>query len=170
MTLLGREIDRLETQPALIEARLMKQHKANANSCRLSAIPGVGPMSALNFALQVDAIQFRSGRHFAAWLSLVPREHSTGGKQRLSAISRVGNERLRQLLVLGATAVIRFAKPGRSPGRSPGHSNVSPWLLALLERRPRKLAAVALADKMARIVWAMLRSGECYRPHPAAAG
>jgi transposase len=162
LMLLSREIDRIETQLALIEAKLMKQHKANADSCRLSAIPGVGPMSAISFALQVDATQFRSGRHFAAWLGLVPREHSTGGKQRLGAISRAGNERLRQLLVLGATAVIRFAKPGRS--------NVSPWLLALLERRPRKLAAVALANKMARIVWAMLRSGESYRPHPAAAG
>ena len=162
LTLLGREIDRLETQLALTEAKLMKQHKANADSCRLSAIPGVGPLSAISFALQVDATQFQSGRHFAAWLGLVPREHSTGGKQRLGAISRAGNERLRQLLVLGATAVIRYAKPGRS--------NVSPWLLALLERRPRKLAAVALANKMARTVWAMLRSGECYRPHPAAAG
>jgi transposase len=162
LTLLGREIDRLETQLALIEAKLIKQHKANADSCRLSAIPGIGPIGAISLALQVDATQFRSGRHFAAWLGLVPREHSTGGKQRLGAISRAGNERLRQLLVLGATAVVRFAKPGRS--------NVSPWLLALLERRPRKLAAVALANKMARIVWAMLRSGESYRPHQATAG
>ena len=161
LKLLGSEIDRLETRLALTEAKLMEQHKANADSRRLSAIPGVGPMSAISFALRVDASQFQSGRHFAAWLGLVPREHSTGGKQRLGGISRAGNERLRQLLVLGATAVIRFAKPGRP--------NVSPWLLALLERRPRKLAAVALANKMARIVWAMLRSGEEYRPRQAAA-
>jgi transposase len=122
-------------------------------------------MSAISFALRIDASQFRSGRHFTAWLGLVPREHSTGGKPRLGGISRAGNERLRQLLVLGATAVIRHAKPGRPPGRA----NVSPWLLALLERWPRKLAAVVLANKMARIVWAMLRSGENYRPHQAAA-
>jgi transposase len=162
LNLLGREIDRLEARLALIEATLIAQHKANPDSRRLSAIPGVGPMSALSFALQVDASQFRSGRHFAAWLGLVPREHSTGGKPRLGGISRAGNERLRQLLVLGATAVIRVAKPGRP--------DASPWLLGLLERRPRKLAAVALANKMARIVWAMLRSGQAYRPRHAAAG
>ena len=107
------------------------------------------------FSRMVDATQLESGRHFAAWLGLVPREVSTGGKQRLGGISRAGNERLRQLLVLGATAVIRFARPGR-PG-------VSAWLLALLERKPRKLAAVALANKMARIIWAMLTRGEEYR-------
>jgi transposase len=112
-------------------------------------------MIALSFALRVDAAQFQSGRHFAAWLGLVPREKSTGGKQRLGAISRAGNERLRQLLVLGATSVIAHAKPGR-PG-------ASAWLLALLERKPRKLAAVALANKMARVIWAMLTSGEDYR-------
>ena len=121
----------------------------------MAEIPGVGPISALNFALRVDAGQFRSGRHFAAWLGVVPKEHSTGGKQRLGAISRAGDERLRQLLVLGATAVIRHAKPGHA----------SDWLIALLKRKPRKLAAVALANKMARIIWAMLTSGEAYR-HP----
>jgi transposase len=141
----------------------MKQHKANADSCRLSAIPGVGPMSAISFALQVDATQFRSGRHFAAWLGLVPREHSTAGKQRLGAISRAGNERF-------APDCSCSAPPRSSALPNQGRSNVSPWLLALLERRPRKLAAVALANKMARIVWAMLRSGESYRPHPAATG
>jgi transposase len=134
----------------------MAQHQADADSRRLSAIPGVGPLTALSFALRVDATQFESGRHFAAWLGLVPRETSTGGKQRLGGISRAGNERLRQLLVLGATAVIRHAKPGRKGG--------SAWLLALLERKPRKVAAVALANKMARILWAMLTSGEEYRP------
>ena len=91
----------------------------------------------------------------------MPRERSTGGRQRLGGISRAGNERLRQLLVLGATAVIRHARPGR-PG-------VSAWLLALLQRRPRKLAAVALANKMARIVWAMMTRGEAYRQPPITA-
>src|SRR5450631_2767062 len=151
LRLLGGEADRLEARLAEIDKNLLAQHKADPNSRRLSAIPGVGPMSALSFSLMVDA-----GRHFAAWLGLVPREISTGGKQRLGGISRAGNERLRQLLVLGATAVIRFAKPGRP--------SASAWLLALLERKPRKLAAVALANKMARIIWAMLTRGDDYRP------
>ena len=161
LALLGREVDRIELQLAGVEATLMQQHKANALSRRLAGIPGVGPISALSFALRVDATQFASARHFAAWLGLVPREKSTAGKQRLGAISRAGNERLRQLLVLGATAVIRHAKPGR-PG-------TSEWLLNLLSRKPRKLAAVALANKMARILWAMMTSGEAYRPRQAAA-
>lgn len=155
LELLGNEIDRIEARLAQIEKTLIAQHKANAQSRRLAEIPGVGPMSALNFSLRVDASQFRSGRHFAAWLGLVPKERSTGGKQRLGAISRAGDERLRQLLVLGATAVISHAKPGRS--------GVSAWLIALLGRKPRKLAAVALANKMARIIWAMLARGEAYR-------
>jgi transposase len=158
LQLLGQEIDKIEARLAQIEKTLIAQHKTNAQSRRLAEIPGVGPMSALSFSLRVDASQFQSGRHFAAWLGLVPKERSTAGKQRMGAISRAGNERLRQLLVLGATAVIRFAKPGR-PG-------VSAWLIALLGRKPRKLAAVALANKMARIIWAMLTSAEPYR-HPA---
>jgi transposase len=155
LQLLGSEVDRIEARLVDADKRLMAQHKADADSRRLAAIPGVGPMIALSFVLRVDATQFQSGRHFAAWLGLVPREKSTGGKQRLGAISWAGNERLRQLLVLGATSVIAHAKPGR-PG-------ASAWLLALLERKPRKLAAVALANKMARVIWAMLTSGEDYR-------
>jgi len=162
LRLLGDEVDRIEARLTEADKRLMTEHKGCADSRRLAEIPGVGPMIALSFALRVDAAQFASARHFAAWLGLVPRDSSTGGKQRLGGISRAGNERLRQLLVLGATAVIRHAKPGR-PG-------VSAWLLALLERKPRKLAAVALANKMARVIWAMLTSGEAYRrPTPSAA-
>jgi transposase len=111
--------------------------------------------------LRVEAGQFASARHFAAWLGLVPRESSTAGKQRLGGISRAGDEQLRQLLVLGATAVIQHAKPARPA--------TSQWLINLLSRKPRKLAAVALANKMARIVWAMMTSGEVYRPRPVAA-
>lgn len=155
LRLLGAELDRLEARLAEIDAKLLAQHRADGASRRLSEIPGIGPIGALNLARRIDATQFRSGRHFAAWLGLVPRQCSTGGKQRLGGISRAGNERLRQLLVLGATAVIRHAKPGR-PG-------ASPWLLGLLARKPRKLAAVALANKMARVVWAMLTSGAAYR-------
>lgn len=161
LTLLGREVDRIEARLAEVDAKLMVQHKADPLSQRLTGIPGVGPIGALNFASRVDPAQFKSGRHFAAWLGLVPQERSTGGKQRLGGISRAGDERLRQLLVLGATAVIRHAKPGRPNG--------SAWLLELLKRRPRKLVAVALANKMARILWAMMTSGEAYRQPPAAA-
>jgi len=165
IALLGREADRLEGQLAAIEARLMQQHKADPLSRRLATIPGVGPISALSFSLRVDPRQFKSGRHLAAWLGLVPRERSTAGKQRLGAISRAGNERLRQLLVLGATAVIRYAKPRPA---TPGQPATAAWLQQLLARKPRKLAAVALANKMARILWAMMTSGDVYRPRPAA--
>ena len=112
-------------------------------------------------ALTVEPGNFTSARHFAAWLGLTPKEHSTGGKQRMGKISKAGNERLRQLLFVGAMSVIRFAKPG---GKS-----ASAWLLQLLERKPRKLAAVALANKMARIIWAMMARGEAYRRQPVAA-
>jgi transposase len=101
---------------------------------------------------------FRSGRHFAAWIGITPRESSTGGRHRPGKISRQGDESLRRLLVLGATAVIQQAKPDRA----------TPWLLQLLARKPKKLAAIALANKMARTIWAMLVSGEFYR-RPVAA-
>ena len=132
-----------------------QQHKANPVSRMLAEVPGIGPIGALSLALTIDPGRFQSGRHFAAWLGLVPKEHSTGGRQRLGGISRAGNMRLRQLLVLGATAVIQYAKPASK--------SASAWLLALLERKPRKLAAVALANKMARTVWAMMATGEAYR-------
>ena len=102
-----------------------------------------------------DVKAFRSGRHFAAWIGITPRENSTAGKHRPGKISREGDEDLRRLLVLGATAVIQQAQAKR--GRA------TPWLLGLLSRKPKKLAAVALANKMARIVWAMMVSGETYR-------
>jgi hypothetical protein len=117
---------------------------------------GGGRFIPLYWETVVEAVvAAQNRRHFAAWLGLTPKEHSTDGRQRLGGISRAGNERLRQLLVLGATAVIRFTKPGSK--------TASAWLLALLERKPRKLAAVALANKMARIVWAMMATGEAYR-------
>jgi transposase len=160
IALLGQEVERIEMRLRAIDAELMQQHKASPASRRLAAIPGIGPIAALSFTLRVDAGQFASGRHFAAWLGLVPRECSTAGRQRLGGISRAGDERLRQLLVLGATAVIQHARPGRP--------TATPWLLNLLGRKPRKLAAVAMANKTARIVWAMMTSGEAYRPAPAA--
>ena len=121
----------------------------------------------MSFALKVpDATVFRSGRHFAAWLGITPREHSTAGRQRLGKISREGDETLRQLLVLGATAVIQQANRRLDPA-APG-DRVSPWLRQLLARKPKKLAAVALANKTARIIWAMLVSGAAYRRPQAA--
>jgi len=123
--------------------------------------PWRGPITAITMALSVNPANFESGRHFAAWLGLTPRERSTGGKQRLGRISKAGNERLRQLLVVGATAVIRVARPGRPSS--------SAWLLGLLARKPKKLAAVALANKVARIIWAMMARGEAYRHQPITA-
>ena len=157
---MGARLTQLDTQIDELELRMKQQHKANPMSQLLDAIPGIGSISALSLALTVDPSHFQSARHFAAWLGLTPKERSTGGRQRLGGISKAGNERLRQLLVVGAMSVIRFAKPGSK--------TASAWLLNLLERKPRKLVAVALANKMARIVWAMMSSGEAYRRQPAA--
>ena len=162
LALLGQEIEHLDTRLNELEAKLSAAHKANAVSQRLATIPGVGRIIALTFATEVDPTAFQSGRHLAAWIGLTPKEHSTGGKQRMGGISRAGNERLRRLLVTGATAVIRFAT-------RPGNKHASEWLLKLLQHKPRKLVAVALANKMARIAWAMMKSGEAYRRLPAIA-
>jgi transposase len=154
--LLGREIEHLDTRLAEIKTTLDAMHKASPLSQLLATIPGVGVIVALTLAIEIDPTAFKSGRHLAAWIGLTPKEHSTGGKQRMGGISRAGNERLRRLLVTGATAVIRFAtRPGNKPANE--------WLLKLLARKPRKLVAVALANKMARTVWAMMTSGEGYR-------
>jgi transposase len=159
LRLLASQLEALELKLKTIEARLMAWHKQDPVSQCLATQPGIGPIGAVSFALKVtDPKAFRSGRHFAAWLGLTPKENATGGRSRPGRISRQGDESLRRLLVLGATAVVQFAKPGRT----------SPWLIDLLARRPRKLAAVALANKMARILWAMMVSGELYRrPQPA---
>jgi transposase len=165
--LLGARISELDQQIAALESQLLALHKATPRSQRLAGIPGVGPLTAITLALTIDPARYASGRHLAAAIGLTPREHSTGGKQRMGGISRAGDERLRRLLVCGAMAVIRFAKPDL-PGR--GAKSAAAWLLALLGRKPRKLAAVALANKMARIAWAMMARGEAYRrPAPAAA-
>jgi transposase len=156
LTLLGEEIDHLDTRLKDIDAKLIMMHRGNAISQLLATIPGIGPIIALTLAIEIDPAAFRSGRHLAAWLGLTPKEHSTGGKQRMGGISRAGHERLRTLLVSGATAVIRHAA-------RPGSKLATSWLLKLLQRRPRKLVVVALANKMARIAWAIMSSGEAYR-------
>jgi transposase len=158
LRLLASQLDALDARLKVLEERLMALHRADPVSQCLATQPGIGPIGAINFALKVtDPAAFSSARHFAAWLGVTPRENSSGGRRRPGHISRQGDEGLRRLLVLGATAVIRFAKPGHA----------SPWLLDLLARRPRKVAAVALANKMARTLWAMMVSGEVYRrPQP----
>jgi transposase len=156
LALLGEEIAHLDDRLKELETKLLAMHRANAISQLLATIPGIGPLIALTLAIEIDPKAFQSGRHLAAWLGLTPREHSTGGKQRLGGISRAGHERLRALLVTGATAVIRHAS--RADSRL-----ATPWLRQLLSRKPRKLAAVALANKMARIVWAIMTRGEVYR-------
>jgi transposase len=151
---LASQLDGLEIKLKAIEQRLLAWHRQDQTSQCLATIPGIGPIAGVSFALKVAEPQaFRSGRHFASWVGITPRENSTAGRQKLGRISRAGDEDLRRLLVIGATAVIRAAKPGRT----------APWLLALLARKSKKLAAVALANKMARIVWAMMVSGETYR-------
>lgn len=152
---MGEHIAYLDQQLEAADQRLQKQHEVNEMSQLLDEIPGVGPVIALMMVMMINPSQFKSGRHFAAWLGLTPRERSTGGRQTMGGISRAGHEGLRALLVTGAMAVIRHAKPGSK--------SCSPWLLDLLERKPRKVAAVALANKMARIIWAMMTTGEAYR-------
>ena len=161
----GHDYARLQVELKAIEARLMAWHRANADSRRLAQIPGIGLIGATTLVMKTpDPRAFASGRHFAAWLGLTPKDHSTAGKTRLGKITRAGDEMLRSLLVAGATAVIQQMRRGR--GRP------SPWLVALLARKPPKLAAVALANKIARIAWKLMTTGESYdgaRMHGAAA-
>jgi transposase len=161
----GREFVQLQTELKAIEARLRAWHRGNADSRRLAEIPGIGPVGAPELIMKTpDPGAFTSARHFAAWIGLTPKDHSTAGKTRLGKITRAGDERLRSVLVAGATAVIKQAMHGR------GHP--SPWLLALLKRKPPKLAAVALANKNARIAWKLMVTGENYdgaRMHAASA-
>ncbi len=134
-SLMGQHIAELDAKLEALDRQLMERHRANPTSRLLAEIPGVGPITATTMAITVDPNNFESGRHFAAWLGLTPREHSTGGKQRLGKISKAGNERLRQLLVVGATAVIRYAKPGSKSASgwllhcwSASHANLRRWL------------------------------------------
>ena len=132
------------------------RHRSNPVSQRLQTIPGIGPIIATAMAASVtDPAIFRSGRGLAAWIGLMPKQTSTGGKQRLGHISKQGDPYLRWLLVAGAMSVIRQAKRR-------GTSNL-PWLDQLIANKPTKVAAVALANKMARIAWVLLMRGETYR-------
>jgi transposase len=149
MAMLRLEIDRLDR-------RLLDWHRTSEVSRRLATIPGIGPITATALAATIaDPSMFRSGREFAAFLGLVPRQSSSGGKERLGRISKMGDRYLRSLLVVGATAVLRYAKAGGSSSRV--------WAEALLARKPFKVVAVALANKTARIAWAVMAHGEVFR-------
>jgi transposase len=141
-----------------LEAEIVAHARRNDAARRLATVPGIGPITASLIAATVgDGIgNFRSARHFAAWLGLVPRQHSTGGKARLGRITKAGNREIRTLLVLGATSMVHRAAVWNSAAGA--------WLRELLARRPVRLATVALANKMARIAWALMTRDEVYRP------
>jgi transposase len=141
-----------------MEARIVAWHRHNEASRRLAKVPGVGVLSATAALATIgDAKVFDAGRGFAAWLGITPGQHSSGGKQRLLGITKHGDAYLRTLFIHGARSVIRARRPGSNP-----------WLDALLERRPKNVATVALAHRNARIVWALLASGQDYAPKAAA--
>ena len=156
------QLDDLTGRIDALERRILVWHRANEVSRRLATVPGIGPLNATLIAATVpDASQFGSGREFAAWIGLVPREHSSGGKQRLGGISKRGNPYLRRLLIIGAYAVLRWTRRGKGMQTS--------WLLGLIERKPANVVAVAIANKLARIAWALMARGGTYRSANAVA-
>ena len=155
LVVLAAELQAMQTLIGSIEKRIVAQHRKSEASRRLQTIPGIGVIGATAIAATVtDPKTFRSGRDFAAWIGLVPRQDSTGGKQKLGPISKQGDRYLRRILVVGAHAVLKLAK--QKPEKYP-------WLTQLLARRPFKVVAVALANKMARVAWALLAQGGTYR-------
>jgi transposase len=152
--ILVRQLEQLDEHIARVEAEIVAWHRANPVSQRLAKIPGIGPLTASAIVATVpDPSVFRSGRAFAAWLGLTPRQHSTGGKERLGRISRQGNRSVRQLLIVGAHSALLRSKEIRADA----------WVQGLLGRCARLKVAVALANKMARIAWAVMAKGESYR-------
>ena len=153
---LVRQYQSLDQEVEAAEKRILTWHRSNEVSRRLESIPGIGPIIASALTVSIsDADVFRNGRELAAWIGLVPRQNATGGKQRLGKISKQGDQYLRWLLVAGAMSVIRHAKRRGTLNQ--------PWLDNIIERKPAKVAAVALANKNARIVWALLRHGGMYQ-------
>ena len=145
----------VEARLAKIEAKLMKWHREDDVSRRIATIPGVGPIGSSMLSMKAPPPEtFRSGRDFAAWLGLTPKDHSTGGRQRHGGITKAGDSVLRSTLIVGATALLRHIRKGRH--------KPTPWLASLLERKPPKLVAVALANKFARIAWRLMISGGVY--------
>ena len=155
LSALVNQIAACQAEISAIEKRLLAQHRKNEDSKRLETIPGIGIIGASAIVATVpDASVFKTGRDFAAWIGIVSREDSTGGKQRLGPISKQGNRYLRRILILGALSVVKRARccPENYP-----------WLTKLLARKPVKVAAVALANKLARVAWAVLTKKETYR-------
>ena len=150
----------MKAQILEFDRRIGAWHRSNQTSKQLDQVPGIGPALATALVASVpDPKAFRSGRDFSAWIGLVPKQHSSGGKDRLGRISKQGDRYLRGLFTAGALAVIRYAKIHGTEHR--------PWLTALLARRPTKVAAIALANKLARMAWAIMAKGERYK-EPAA--
>jgi transposase len=155
LEVLARQYKALTAEIGSIDKRIHAWHRACEDSRRLEQIPGIGPIVATALVAEIgDWKQFRSGRNLAAWIGLVPKQHSTGGKERLGSITKQGNRYLRWLLVAGAMAVIRYARQ---------HGTKRLWLTRLIERRPAKVAAVALANKIARMAWAIMVHGDRYQ-------
>jgi transposase len=153
---LGAQLRRLKEQILEFDRMIRAWHRSSEMSLRLDDCPGIGPVLATALAATVaDPKAFRSGRNFSAWIGIVPKQHSSGGKNRLGSISKQGDRYLRGLFVAGALAIIRYAKIHGTKHR--------PWLRALLARRPTKVAAIALANKIARMAWAMMAKGERYK-------
>jgi transposase len=151
----GQELIRLKIELREIEAKLKAWHRQNEMSRRLAEVDAIGPIGGCLLAIKApDPKVFHCGRNFAAWIGLTPKDHSTAGKMRLGVITRAGDEALRRTLVAGATSVIKQVSNGKG--------KASPWLRDLVARKPPKLAAVALANKVARIAWKLMVSGERY--------
>ncbi len=159
VAMLAGQLLQLHAQLRKLDLRLAALQRSDERARRLATIPGIGPIGATALAASVtDPSQFSSGRQFAAWLGLTPRQSSSGGKERLGRITKMGDRYLRQLLIVGATALVRYAR--EKPG------TVDPRFVALLARKPARVASVAIANKMARIAWAvMARGGVFERGH-----
>jgi transposase len=159
LLLISQMIACLSEQIRKIEIALLAWHRASPACQRLETIPGIGFITATALVATVGNFRaFRSGRQFAAWLGLVPKQHSSGGKERMGGISKMGDRYLRQLLVIGATAVVRYTRRKAT--------TISIWANRLLDRKPARLVTVAVANKMARIIWAVMAREENYRPVP----